>query len=101
MNSIFIYIIFVLVIFLFGILGFVLNRKNILIMLMSIELMLLATNVYFCSVSVFLDDLVGQIFAIFVLTIAASESAIGLAIFVIYHRVYGNIVIEKINILRN
>jgi NADH-quinone oxidoreductase subunit K len=101
MNSLFFYIIFVLIIFLFGILGLVLNRKNVLIILMSIELMLLATNMYFCSSSIFLDDLVGQIFALFVLTIAASESAVGLAIFVAYHRVNGNIFIEKINMLRN
>ena len=77
-----------------------LNRKNIIIMLMSIELMLLAVNFNFIIFSVFLDDVVGQIFAFFILTIAAAESAIGLAILVIYYRVRGSVSIEYINLLK-
>ena len=77
-----------------------LNRKNIIIMLMSIELMLLAVNFNFIIFSVFLDDVVGQIFAFFILTIAAAESAIGLAILVIYYRVRGTVSIEYINLLK-
>jgi NADH-quinone oxidoreductase subunit K len=88
------------IIFLIGVLGLVLNRKNILIILMSIELMLLAINMNFVVFSVHLDDLLGQIFALFVLTVAAAESAIGLAILVVYYRVRGTIAIEKIQIMR-
>ena len=87
-------------IFLIGVLGLVLNRKNILIILMSIELMLLAINMNFVVFSVHLDDLLGQVFALFVLTVAAAESAIGLAILVVYYRVRGTIAIEKIQIMR-
>jgi NADH-quinone oxidoreductase subunit K len=85
---------------LIGVLGLVLNRKNILIILMSIELMLLAINMNFVVFSVHLDDLLGQVFALFVLTVAAAESAIGLAILVVYYRVRGTIAIEKIQIMR-
>jgi NADH-quinone oxidoreductase subunit K len=88
------------IIFLIGVLGLVLNRKNILIILMSIELMLLAINMNFVVFSVHLDDLLGQVFALFVLTVAAAESAIGLAILVVYYRVRGTIAIEKIQIMR-
>jgi NADH-quinone oxidoreductase subunit K len=88
------------IMFLIGVLGLVLNRKNILIILMSIELMLLAINMNFVVFSVHLDDLLGQIFALFVLTVAAAESAIGLAILVVYYRVRGTIAIEKIQIMR-
>lgn len=88
------------ILFLIGVLGLVLNRKNILIILMSVELMLLAINMNFVIFSVHLDDLLGQIFALFVLTIAASESAIGLAILVVYHKVRETIAIEKIQTLR-
>jgi NADH-quinone oxidoreductase subunit K len=85
---------------LIGVLGLVLNRKNILIILMSIELMLLAINMNFVVFSVHLDDLLGQVFTLFVLTVAAAESAIGLAILVVYYRVRGTIAIEKIQIMR-
>jgi NADH-quinone oxidoreductase subunit K len=78
-----------------------LNRKNIILMLMSIELMLLAVNFNFIIFSVFLDDIVGQIFALFVLTVAAAESAIGLAILVVYYRIRGTVSIEYINLLKN
>ena len=77
--------------FLLGIWGIVLNRKNIIILLMSIELMLLSINLNFVTFSVFLDDLMGQVFALFVLTVAAAESAIGLAILVAYYRVRNTI----------
>lgn len=70
-------------------------------MLMSIELMLLAVNFNFIIFSVFLDDIVGQIFALFILTVAAAESAIGLAILVVYYRIRGTVSIEYINLLKN
>jgi NADH-quinone oxidoreductase subunit K len=73
-------------IFLFGILGLVLNKRNLLIILMSIELMLLGINLNFIFFSVYLDDIMGQIFALYILTVAAAESAIGLAIFTVYYK---------------
>ena len=87
--------------FLLGIWGIVLNRKNIIILLMSIELMLLSINLNFVTFSVFLDDLVGQVFALFVLTVAAAESAIGLAILVAYYRVRNTIAVEDVSMLRS
>jgi|TARA_B110000003_G_C16558368_1_gene499367 NADH-quinone oxidoreductase subunit K len=87
--------------YLLGIWGIVLNRKNIIILLMSIELMLLSINLNFLTFSVFLDDLVGQIFALFVLTVAAAESAIGLAILVAYFRVRNTIAVEDVSMLRS
>jgi NADH-quinone oxidoreductase subunit K len=89
-----------IILFLLGIWGIFLNRKNIIIMLMSIELMLLAVNLNFVLFSVYLDDLVGQIFALFILTVAAAESAIGLAILVVYYRVRGTIAVEFINLIK-
>ena len=86
--------------FLIGILGIVLNRKNILIILMSVELMLLAVNINFVVFSVYLDDLVGQMFALFILTVAAAESAIGLAILVAYYKVRNSIAVESIQMLK-
>lgn len=86
--------------FIIGLSGIFLNRKNILIMLMSIELMLLAVNFNFILFSVALDDLMGQLFCLFVLTVAAAESAIGLAILVIYYRVRGTIAVEYINLMK-
>jgi NADH-quinone oxidoreductase subunit K len=94
----FLFISFIL--FLIGILGIILNRKNVIIMLISIELMLLAVNLNFIVFSVFLDDLLGQIFSLFVLTVAAAESAVGLAIVVIYYRVRGSILIENLSLIR-
>ena len=79
-----------------GVLGLVLNRKNILITLMSIELMLLAINLNFVIFSIYLDDITGYIFVLFILTIAAAESAIGLAILTIYYRLKNNIRIDNI-----
>lgn len=78
-------------IFLLGITGMVLNRRNIIIVLMSIELMLLGVNMNFIVCSIYLDDIVGEVFALFVLTVAAAESAIGLAILVVYYRVRGSV----------
>ena len=86
--------------FLLGIWGIFLNRKNIIIMLMSIELMLLAVNFNFLIFSVYLDDLIGQIFSLFILTVAAAESAIGLALLVIYYRARGTISVEFINLMK-
>lgn len=73
-------------IFLFGVLGLVLNKRNLLIILMSIELMLLGINLNFIFFSIYLDDLMGQVFALYILTVAAAESAIGLAIFTVYYK---------------
>ena len=86
----------VIALFLIGVLGLVLNRKNILITLMSIELMLLAINLNFVIFSVYLDDIAGYVFVLFILTIAAAESAIGLAILIIYYRLKNTIRIDKI-----
>jgi len=86
----------VVTLFLIGALGLVLNRKNILITLMSIELMLLAVNLNFVIFSIYLDDITGYVFVLFILTIAAAESAIGLAILTIYYRLKNTIQIDKI-----
>nr|YP_010007678.1 NADH dehydrogenase subunit 4L [Cyanidium caldarium]QNR39856.1 NADH dehydrogenase subunit 4L [Cyanidium caldarium] len=89
-----------IVLFLLSIIGIFLNRKNILIMLISIELILLSINLIFISSSFFLDDIIGQIFALMVLSVAAAESSIGLAILVVYYRIRGNISVELINLLK-
>jgi NADH-quinone oxidoreductase subunit K len=73
-------------VFIFGVIGLILNRHNLLVILMSIELMLLGINLNFIIFSIYLDDFLGQIFSIYILTVAAAESAIGLAIFSIYYR---------------
>merc|ERR1711957_1030947 len=86
----------IIILFLIGVLGLVLNRKNILITLMSIELMLLAINLNFVIFSIYLDDVIGYVFVLFILTIAAAESAIGLAILTIYYRLKNTIRIDKI-----
>ena len=86
--------------FLLGIWGLVLNRKNIIIMLMSIELMLLAINLNLIVYSMHLDDIIGQIYALFILTVAAAESAIGLAILVSYFRVRGTIAVEHVRLIK-
>jgi len=89
-----------MILFFIGIIGIALNRKNIIIMLMSVELMLLAVNLNFIIYSVYLDDIIGQLFALLILTVAAAESAIGLAILVIYYRVRGTVSVENIHLLR-
>tara|TARA_B110000902_G_scaffold251502_1_gene311859 strand:- start:511 stop:819 length:309 start_codon:yes stop_codon:yes gene_type:complete len=88
------------VLFLIGLSGIILNRKNIIVMLMSVELMLLAVNLNFIIYSVYLDDMMGQVFALLILTVAAAEAAIGLAILVVYYRVRGSISVENIHLLR-
>jgi NADH-quinone oxidoreductase subunit K len=80
--------------------GFFINRKNLLILIMSIELMLLSVNFFFIISSIYLDDRIGQLFTLFILTVAATESAIGLAILLLYYRVKGTISIEYINFLK-
>lgn len=86
--------------FIIGILGIFLIKKNIIIILMSIELMLLAINLNFIIFSVYINDITGQIFALFILTVAAAESALGLAILVVYYRIKGIISINFINSLK-
>jgi NADH-quinone oxidoreductase subunit K len=86
--------------FVIGIFGLFLNRKNIIIMLMSIELMLLAVNINLVAFSSFLGDLVGQVFTLFVLTVAAAEAAIGLAILVCFFRNRGTIAVEDVNVMQ-
>ena len=88
------------ILFTLGIFGIFLNRRNVIIILMSIELMLLAVNINFVAFSSFLHDLTGQVFAMFVLTVAAAEAAIGLAILVVYFRNRGTIAVEDINLMR-
>jgi NADH-quinone oxidoreductase subunit K len=88
------------ILFTTGIFGIFLNRKNVIIILMSIELMLLAVNINLVAFSTRLGDLVGQIFAMFVLTVAAAEAAIGLAILVVYFRNRGTIRVEDINVMK-
>ena len=83
-----------------GVIGIFLNRKNVIIILMSIEIILLSVNINLIAFSYFLNDLTGQIFALFVLTVAAAEAAIGLAILVVYNRNAASIEIEKINTLK-
>lgn len=94
------YIILSTLLFFIGLFGIVLNRKNILIALMSIELMLLAINLNFVIFSNSMDDVIGQVFALLILTVAAAESAIGLAILIIYYRLRGNILIEQSHLMR-
>ena len=86
--------------FTLGIFGIFLNRKNVIIILMSIELMLLAVNINLVAFSAELGDLVGQIFAMFVLTVAAAEAAVGLAILVVFFRNRGTIAVEDINVMK-
>ena len=88
------------IIFTIGIIGIFLNRKNIIIILMSIELILLAVNINLVSFSIYLQNLVGQVFAMFILTVAAAEAAVGLAIIVIYYKNKGSINVEQIDSLR-
>ena len=94
------YLILAAIIFIIGIIGIFLNRKNVIIILMSIELILLAVNINLVSFSIFSQDLTGQIFTMFILTVAAAEAAIGLAIIVVYYRNKGSIRIEDISSLK-
>ncbi len=85
------------ILFVLGVFGIFLNRKNVIVILMAIELILLAVNINLIAFSVFLGDMVGQVFAMFVLTVAAAEAAIGLAILVIYFRNRGTIAVDDVN----
>ena len=88
------------IIFVIGIVGIFLNRKNVIIILMSIELILLAVNINLVSFSIYLQNLVGQIFTMFILTVAAAEAAVGLAIIVLYYKNKGSINVEEISSLK-
>ena len=94
------YLVLASILFCIGIVGIFLNRKNLIIILMSIELMLLSVNINFVAFSAFMGDLMGQVFAMLVLTVAAAEAAIGLAIVVVYYRARHSIEVEDINRLR-
>ena len=94
------YLIVGAILFTIGILGIFLNRKNVIIILMSVELILLAVNLNLVAFSAALGDLVGQVFAMFVLTVAAAEAAIGLAIVVIYFRNRGSIQVEDVSLMK-
>ena len=88
------------VLFTIGVIGIFLNRKNVIVILMSVELMLLAVNLNLVGFSAHLGDLTGQVFALIILTVAAAEAAIGLAILVVYYRNRGSIAVEDINMMR-
>jgi len=88
------------IIFTIGVIGIFLNRKNVIVILMCIELILLAVNINLVSFSIFLNDINGQIFTLFILTVAAAEAAIGLAIIVVYYRNTGTIHVEEIDSLK-
>ncbi len=94
------YVVVSSILFVLGVLGIFLNRKNVIIILMAIELILLAVNLNLVAFSAFLHDLVGQVFAMFVLTVAAAEAAIGLAILVIFFRRRGSIAVDDVNRMR-
>ena len=94
------YLILAATIFTIGVVGIFLNRKNIIVILMSIELILLAVNINLVSFSIYMNDLLGQIFTLFILTVAAAEAAIGLAIIVIYYRNSGTIRVQEIDKLK-
>ena len=87
-------------IFTIGVFGIFLNRKNVIVILMSIELMLLAVNINFVAFSVYLGDMAGQVFTMFILTVAAAEAAIGLAILVVFFRNRGSIAVEDISVMK-
>jgi NADH-quinone oxidoreductase subunit K len=88
------------ILFTLGMFGIFLNRKNVIIILMSVELMLLAVNLNMVAFSAFLHDMVGQVFALFILTVAAAEAAIGLAILVVFYRNRGSIAVEDVNVMK-
>jgi NADH-quinone oxidoreductase subunit K len=88
------------VLFTLGVFGIFLNRKNVIVTLMSIELILLAVNINFVAFSTHLGDITGQVFALLVLTVAAAEAAIGLAILVVFYRNRGSIAVEDVNVMR-
>lgn len=93
------YFIFTFFLFCLGLFGIILNRQNIIIILMSIELLLLSINLNFIYFCIIIDDIIGQVFSLLILTVAAAESAIGLAIMIVFFKLSGNISIYKINLL--
>ena len=95
------FIIVSVTLFTIGLVGFLVNRKNILLLRLALEIMLLAVNINFVVFSVFLDDLLGQVFTLIVLTVAAAESALGLAILIVYYRVRGGIALDTVQTLRS
>src|SRR6187402_2729187 len=94
------YVVVSSILFVLGVLGIFLNRKNVIVILMAIELILLAVNLNLVAFSAFLGDLTGQIFALLVLTVAAAEAAIGLAILVVFYRNRGTIAVEDVNMMK-
>ncbi len=94
------YLVVAAVLFTLGVAGIIVNRKNIIVILMSVELILLSVNINLVAFSAFLNDLTGQVFALFVLTVAAAEAAIGLAILVAYFRIRGTIAVEDVNLMK-
>jgi NADH-quinone oxidoreductase subunit K len=94
------YITLGILIFIIGVLGIIINRKNIIVMLMCIELLLLSINLLLIVGSVILDNIIGEIFSLYILVVAAAESAIGLSILVAYYRITGTIAVKYINLLR-
>lgn len=87
--------------FVIGLIGFLINRKNTLILLLALEIMLLSININFVAFSVFMDDLIGQFFALIILTVAAAESALGLALLIVFYRIKGGIAADTVRILRS
>jgi NADH-quinone oxidoreductase subunit K len=94
------YLVLSAILFTLGVFGIFMNRKNVIVILMSIELILLSVNINFVAFSSYLGDLTGQVFALLVLTVAAAEAAIGLAILVVYFRNRGSIAVEDINMMK-
>jgi NADH-quinone oxidoreductase subunit K len=94
------YLILAAIIFSIGIVGIFLNRKNVIVILMCIELILLSVNINLVSFSIYLQDIVGQVFSMFILTVAAAEAAVGLAIIVVYYKNKGSIDVEQINSMK-
>ncbi|HEV2604980.1 MAG TPA: NADH-quinone oxidoreductase subunit NuoK [Microvirga sp.] len=88
------------ILFTLGVFGIFLNRKNVIVILMSVELILLAVNINFVAFSTHMGDIVGQVFALLILTVAAAEAAIGLAILVVFFRNRGSIAVEDVNMMR-
>ena len=95
-----IFIIIPTVSFFIGVSGIIFNKKNVILILISVELMLLAINFIFLISSIYLDDRIGQIFALLILTVAAAESSIGLGLLVVYYRMQGSVSIDSINLMR-
>ncbi|MBT3238406.1 MAG: NADH-quinone oxidoreductase subunit NuoK [Rhodospirillaceae bacterium] len=94
------YLVVAAILFSLGIVGIFINRKNVIVILMSVELMLLSVNINMVAFSSYLGDMVGQVFALFILTVAAAEAAIGLAILVVFFRNRGTIAVEDINVMK-